>query len=375
MFTNIKLSTIFVNIDRRHNNEIEVIGKRLNLARRAAGISLRDLASKVDKVVSAQALSKYERNEMMPGSAVLSAIARALGVSESYLLGRSDLTLESVEFRRNRLTSRKDEAAIEAAVLSAVERYLELEEVIGLSSTAWSRPEGSPFRVTELGSAEAAAIRLRSIWSLGLDPIPNLAEFLEERGIKVIPLSLGERVSGLMGIARRRDGADVPVIVVNQDDAGERQRFTLAHELGHHVLDCADAAASERLAHVFAGAFLMPAELLWREVGKHRDSLSIGELLELKALVKTSVQAIAYRLKDLCIIEQPVFKSLLDELDRRGWCKPPYAEPGPLEPERADRFKRLCYRAVSEGAISEAKAAELLNITVRELSRRLDSGT
>ena len=31
----------------------------------------------------------------------------------------------------------------------------------------------------------------------------------------------------------------------------------------------------------------------------------------------------------------------------------------------------MCMRAVAEGAISEAKAAELLNISVRELDRRL----
>ncbi len=29
-------------------------------------------------------------------------------------------------------------------------------------------------------------------------------------------------------------------------------------------------------AHRFAGAFLMPAELLWSEVGKRRTSVSIG---------------------------------------------------------------------------------------------------
>jgi len=31
----------------------------------------------------------------------------------------------------------------------------------------------------------------------------------------------------------------------------------------------------------------------------------------------------------------------------------------------------LCYRAPADGAISEPKAAELLNVTVRELNRRM----
>jgi len=350
-----------------------MIGKRLQLARRAAGLSLRDLESRIDKAVSAQALSKYERDEMMPGSDVLAAIARALGVSESYLLGQNELTLESVEFRKNKITSRKEEASIKASVLSAVERYLEIEDFVGLSSAKWSKPQGAPFRVVESGDAENAAIRLRSTWALGFDPIPNLVEFLEEQGIKVIPLKFGEEVSGLMCFARRSKGEDVPVIIVNQSDTGERQRFTLAHELGHLVLETPSGAKGEKLAHWFAGAFLMPDEILWREVGKHRDSLSIGELVELKMLFKVSIQAITYRLKDLAIISEPLFKRLFDEFERRGWRKSPFAEPGAIEREKPERFTRLCYRAVSEGAVSEAKAAELLGITVRDLGRRLDS--
>ena len=150
-------------------------------------------------------------------------------------------------------------------------------------------------------------------------------------------------------------------------------RFTLAHELGHLVLDGLEGAKGEKLAHRFAGAFLMPAEMLWREVGKHRDALSIGEFVELKALYKVSIQAITYRLKDLQIIGEPLFKRLFHEFERRGWRKPPYAEPGAIKLERPERFTRLCYRAASEGVISESKAAELLGITARELERRLDS--
>lgn len=350
-----------------------MIGRRLALARKAAGMSLRDLEAAIDKSVSAQALSKYERGEMMPGSDVLAAIARALKVPESYLLGQEELQLEAMEFRKNKITSRKEEASIKASVLSAVERYLEVEDFLGAQSAAWSPPQGVPYRVSEQGEAEAAAGRLRTAWNLGNDPIPNLVEFLEEQGVKVIPLKLGEGVSGLMCVARRSKGADVPIVMVNQDDTGERQRFTLAHELGHHVLQLPDGAVSEKLAHRFASAFLMPAEILWNEVGKHREAISIGELVELKALFKVSVQAITYRLKDLGIVYDALFRRLFDEFVARGWRKPPYAEPGAVPPEKPERFTRLCYRAVSEGAISEAKGAELLGISVRELNRRLEN--
>lgn len=349
-----------------------MIGKRLQLARKAAGLSLRDLEARIDKIVSAQALSKYERDEMMPSSDVLRAIARALGVSESYLLGQSGLRLEVVEFRKNWMTSRKEEARIEASVLSAVERYLEIEDLVALASAVWNRPQGAPFPVHEPADAEAAAVRLRAAWNLGGEPIPNLAEFLEERGIKVIPLGLGKSVSGLMCKARGSKGNEVPVIVVNKDDTGERQRFTLAHELGHLVLDAPSGAKGEKLAHWFAGAFLMSAETLWQEVGKHRSVLSIGELFELKVLFKVSVQAITYRLKDLQIIGEPLFKRLFDHFEAEGWRNPPYAEPGAIPAERPERFRRLCFRAVAEGAVSESKAAELLGVSVRQLDRMLE---
>ena len=349
-----------------------MIGQRMLLARKAAGLSLRELEAKIDKRVSAQAISKYERDEMMPGSEVLTAVARALGVTESYLLGQNDLTLESIEFRKNRITSRKEEASVKASVLGAVERYLEIEDFVGAASVAWTRPQGVPFPVRESADAEAAAGRLRAAWNLGIDPIPNLAEFLEEHGIKVIPLSLGESVSGLMCRARRSKGGEVPVIVVNEHDTGERQRFTLSHELGHLILDAPKGVNEEKLAHRFAGAFLMPAETLWQEVGKRRSSLSIAELFKLKALFKVSVQAITYRLKDLQIIGDPTFKFLFDHFQKQGWRRPPYPEPGAVERERPDRFRRLCFRGVAEGAISDSKAAELLGISVRELDRQLE---
>ena len=45
-----------------------------------------------------------------------------------------------------------------------------------------------------------------------------------------------------------------------------------------------------------------------------------------------------------------------------------------MEPEEEEprRFERLCYRALAEQVIGEARAAELLGISVRELDARLD---
>jgi hypothetical protein len=50
--------------------------------------------------------------------------------------------------------------------------------------------------------------------------------------------------------------------------------------------------------------------------------------------------------------------------------KPPLAaRPTPEVSERPRRFQRLVLRALAEGALTEAKAVELLQVTTTELGR------
>src|SRR5262245_23300378 len=142
-----------------------MIGARLKLARTAVGLSLRELSEKIGNQVTAQAIGKYERDEMMPGSSVLIALARALGVSESYLLSSGELELDQVEFRKTGKKER-EEAQLRSQVLGAAERYLEIEDLLGLGSVAWATPQGFPYPLNEIAEAETAALRLRSTWGL-----------------------------------------------------------------------------------------------------------------------------------------------------------------------------------------------------------------
>lgn len=349
-----------------------MIGQRLRISRKAAGLSLRDLAARIGNRVTAQAISKYERNESTPGSAVLMALADALGVSVDYLVGDGDMVLEGVEFRKKRLVSRREEARIEGRVLDLLERYLSVEELLGLSSATWEKPRQAPWPVRrDPAEAEDAARGLRALWSLGLDPVPNLVDLLEDRGVKVLSMALSG-VDGLTARVRSGRRGALSVIVVNREDWGERQRFTLAHELGHMVLDVDSQAHDEKAAHYFAGAFLMPAETLRAELGRRRTSIGLSELFDLKRLFGVSVQALTYRCLDVGIFGRPLFRRLFCEFDRRGWRQPPYREPCAMEGERPRRFERLCYRALSEGAVSESRTAELLSLSVAELNLRMD---
>ena len=350
-----------------------MIGQRLKLARSAAGLSLRNLQATIGDRVTAQAIGKYERNEDVPSSGVLIALSDALSVSLDYLAGDQSMVLEGVEFRKKQITSKKQQAQVQAKALHLIERYLIVEEVLALPSAEWDKPRGAPYPVRELGDADRAAGSLREHWNLGIDPIPNLIELLEERGVKVLVLDSADNIDGLAAQVRRSRGEPVRIIVICKGVHGERQRFSLAHELGHMVMDIeGDERFSEKAAHRFAGALLMPAEALWSNVGTHRSSIGWSELFALKKLFGASIQAITYRCRDLGIFPASLSERLFREFSRLGYRTAPHYEPNHLLEEEPGRFNRLCYRALAEGAISEPRGAELLNITLRELNRRME---
>jgi Zn-dependent peptidase ImmA (M78 family) len=349
-----------------------MIGKRLKLARQGSGLSLRALQNRIGNLVSAQAIGKYERDEMTPNSVALIALSRALGVSEDYLLGGQDeLELSGLEFRKKAITSKKEESHVQATVLSWVERYLQIEELIPSARAEWTPPREAPFVVRDMKDAELAAERLRAHWQVGNDAIPKLGEFLEGHGIKVLALDLPENVSGLTCWVKPQNRQRILIIVINAKNSGDRQRFTLLHELGHIILSIASNLDEEKAANRFASAFSMPAPVLWLELGKHRNKLTIPELVYLKRSLGVSMQAITYRCKDLEIIDSTTYQAMFTDFSKRGWRKHPY-EPYPLPKEEPKRFERLCYRGLSEGAISEAKTAELLGISVRDLQIRME---
>lgn len=350
-----------------------MIGHKIKVARAAAGLSLRGLAEVMGGVVSAQAIGKYERNEDMPGSRALMALADSLGVTEDYLLSEDEISLEGVDFRKKAGSSAREEATLEARTIHMLERYLAIEDLLHLRSVDWEQPRSAPHHVGDLRDAEDAARSVRDDWGLGNDPIPQLAELLEERGVKVMSLDLDD-IDGLAAKVRRRGRDAARVIVIKRSSWSERKRFNLAHELGHMVLSVAAGVDEEKAAHRFAGAFLVPADVLRAEVGDSRSSLSLGELVALKERFGVSLQALTYRCKDLGIINQAAFAKLFRVFAERGWRAYPFEEPGRMKPELEEprRFERLCYRALAEGVIGEARAAELLGISSRELDARLD---
>lgn len=351
-----------------------MFGERLKLARKKAGLSLDGLVEELGGAVTKQALSKYERGLMMPGSKVLTELAQALDVTLDYLLGEEVLNLEGVDFRKQARTTAKDRAQVEATVIDQLERYLTVEEILELESAQWHAPKLEDGRLGDIEGAEAVANGLRDEWDLGNDPIPGMSELLEEHGIKVLMLELPKSVSGLTClVARRNTRAKLPAIVVNKRHGLERRRLTLAHELAHRVLTIPPSFSDkkkEAAAQRFAGAFLMRADHLRQEVGKRRARLGYQELIDLKRMYRVSAAALVVRLEQIGIIDKATLSTLFQTIGR-SWRS---FEPEELEPpkkrgefEQPKRFERLSYRALAEGYISPAKAMELLNKPLSEI--------
>ena len=302
----------------------------------------------------------------MPSSTVAIALAEALEVSMSYLLSPSSVSLGSLEFRKLASTRARERAAVEGEVLDHVDRYLQVEEILGIDTTAQQEPDGALYRINAVEDAEGAATSVRNAWNLGGGPIADITELMEERGIKVFNLSLPGSVDGLSCHVRRVGGADVPVVVCSTTKSLERQRFTVAHELGHMVMDIRTEVHEEKACNRFAGALLAPAEDLIREVGRRRLNFGFDELIEIKLMFGMSAAALVVRMRDLGIITESTLQDIFRGIGRT-WRK---VEPRPLKrKESPRRFRRLCLRALAENDISESKAAELLRLRVSDIER------
>jgi Zn-dependent peptidase ImmA (M78 family)/transcriptional regulator with XRE-family HTH domain len=346
---------------------------RLRLARKRAGLSLRDLAERMDFEVSHQAIKKYEDGEMYPSSRVLVLLGRALGVSLDFLMSSQVQELAGVEFRQHSNTTKKDRAQVETAVIEATERYLEVEGALGLEGQVIDFGDiAQDTPLTSLAQAEERANQLRKHWDLGSDPMPSLTMLLEEKGFRVVLADLPNDVFGLScSVQRENNLAPISVIVVGKNNYNiERRRFTLAHELAHALIpQVAEGMKKEAAMNRFAGAFLIPAEHLRIELGVGRRSFAYQEIIRLKQLYGVSAMSFLMRLRDLEMVSVEYVARAMRSYARTWRTK----EPEPLQPnalafkEVPMRFEQLVYRSLAERMVSLPRAAELLNISIAEV--------
>ncbi|MEX1216485.1 helix-turn-helix domain-containing protein [Saccharospirillum sp.] len=162
-------------------------GQRLLRARKAAGLSMKALAEQVG--LSANAIKKYEHGHNMPTSTNLLKLAQALGVRTEYFFRPVNITLQGVEYRKRSGTSKALLDQVTGDVMDQAERWAELLALYPDSVKPvpeFALPDGLPAQVATDADIEALAVQMRNHWALGLNPIPDMVDTLEARGIQVI---------------------------------------------------------------------------------------------------------------------------------------------------------------------------------------------
>jgi len=157
-------------------------------------------------------------------------------------------------------------------------------------------------------------------------PIP-IKKVIKKLGIKIKPEYLGDEISGVLVIENGRS-----IIGYNSSEPNVRQRFTLAHELGHHVLHIstntteklfvdkmyrrnevlsAREKKQETQANVFASRVLMPENLIKKEfkiILNSLDLLTDEDIInKMASKFKVSTISMTWRLSNLNLIENKVY--------------------------------------------------------------------
>lgn len=337
-------------------------GSRLTLARQLAGLKKVQLATRIDKTPTA--ISAYESGRTRPAPNTVAELCMALGVEPSFFLA-TPATAQSVlpnvapHFRSLRSTTQlaRDQAtafgAVVHDVISAFERHVDLPirdvpvHVVDVDS------EGS------MEPIEAARV-LRKSWQLGNGPIGHLLRKTENQGI----VSTFSPVQAASLDAYSFETPTRPVVILNPLKGDYfRQRFDLAHELGHIVMH-ADVEPGSRVvegqANRFASEFLMPADEVMPSLPRR---LNWPQLQELKEYWGVSLQALLFRARDLGAIGDVTYRNAMMRMSKEGWRRrEPGTHPNVEQPSLLPRAKQLLEEAGVTSAEIAAEARAPMNL-------------
>lgn len=291
------------------------------------------------------------------------AMASPAGRKARYLASwAAEGTLSRIRFRAGGRLSAKTESALRYRIADHLQRYLEVETLVGRPAEfANPVPDARPRTGDE---AESAAAELRLRWELGSGPVVNLLGVLEDNGIRIYEARGLVDFDGLSG-----EFGPFPFIAVNAEHPADRVRFTAAHELGHVVCGLDDSEGTEGACHAFGAAFLLPRSALERAFGPGRRKVTLGELGEVKETYGISLQAIMHRAHSLGFITDRQLRAFRETIKAKGWIvEEPVAYAGK---ERATRFRRLLHQAIAADILDQEEAARLSGVPAEELEKEI----
>lgn len=337
------------------------IGRNLKRVRLLKNLSLNDAGALLN--MSAPAVAKYEKGEISPNSQKLIEFANAYNVKVIEFLKSYNIPqMKFTSFRKRKRLKGQNLELLEEIIQNEVAKYL---EVIEINNSNDNNAKIKKYRCNSLEEAEEAAIKFRNDINFSiLQPISDLINTLENLGILIIQIENPDsRFNDFDGLSEYVNGIPVIVLLDGIND-GARQRFTIAHELGHLVLNINDDELDEeKLCNRFASSLLMPKEAVVNEFGVSRSNISLYELVAFKKEYKVSIAATIYRLKDLNIISEYTYKNLSINLNKNFGKK---NEPIQIKSEESFQFKRIVHRLETDNIISLNKACEFLGVSINE---------
>ncbi|MBP2453484.1 XRE family transcriptional regulator [Mycolicibacterium lutetiense] len=308
-------------------------GLRVAQLRRLLAITQKDLAEATG--TASANLSNIENGRAPLTTEMANRIAAATATPVEFFdqPATGILTADEMNFRKNTKVSARGTAFVEQS-FSEIVRIADRLRDAPLRVSTFALPILSADEPVPLGRIEQAAEDFRRAAGLSPgDPVRNVIRTAERAGIAVAPISAPvdeteKLLAGHNGVSSTR--GDRAVLSYISGSTGDRQRFTVAHEIGHIVLHKNRAVAiklREQEAHHFAGAMFLPRDVASREIS---ETLSLHGFMRLKAQYGLSIQAAIARGRTLGLISQERQRSLMIQISSRGWRK---SEPVDVRPE------------------------------------------
>jgi Zn-dependent peptidase ImmA (M78 family)/transcriptional regulator with XRE-family HTH domain len=288
------------------------LGRRIADARQGRGWTQGELAGRVG--LTQTAVSRIETGTRAVSSLELAELAEVLDVSILDLLraGRRPILAIAARLGRFRDPGAVDRALKRAEALTALDELL--DGLLQPADVLQPAPAAPPARRPSLRGDGPAVEQGRKLaeWvrrtlRLGDGPVLRLPELLEERFHLDVDLSpLPEAVDGLCVSL-----GDRVLVLVGSRKPSSRQRFTLAHELAHYLVDDLDPllvdelgvrarSLTEMRANAFAAHLLMPEAGVRAAVEGVEDDAERAVRVALS--YGTSVSAAAYQLGNLGLL-------------------------------------------------------------------------
>jgi Zn-dependent peptidase ImmA (M78 family)/DNA-binding XRE family transcriptional regulator len=356
------------------------LGKRLRIARMARGWSQGEVATAL--TMSRPIISQIENGQVGLSAEDLARFAQLYGKPVEELLA-PERPNEAFLLRFRALNITEDAEARLTRAFEQCRHYAELENILAVERRM------PPQYPVEAPQTTWDGIRMGESYARDFrthlrHPLPDLRETLEEAGIRVIALALGE-VQGASAVVPNVGAC----VFVNSRDPLAVQNFTLAHELAHVLFDWRRGVTAdtdffaqrqdpvETRANVFAANLLMPEEavrdwLLRRGVEHpNRHQFTAFEIAGLAESFGASHQVVLYRLKNLGYIDEET----RDRLAQVTWPFLPrwMREPRSEDEERFGRMVQLAITAYQRQLISQDALAEYLDMDPVEAKRFVDS--